>query len=138
MDQWVHGDSYHDDVIHEENGEVILDQKHDFFLGATKKTNNTGELTAIGEALRYIYAEVPEEVVIRYDSMYASVQGIFNGAKNKELIDNIRDLFDKVKKRVSFELIQGTSSTIVLMNWHLKNVKHNLKFVLVILYNIWY
>lgn len=98
-------------VIYEDNGKVILDKDHDSYLGASKMTNNTGELTAIGEALRYIIAKVPDEVCIRYDSVYAanSIQGIFNGLKNKLLIYKIRDLYKEVNERVSFDHIKAHS-----------------------------
>jgi ribonuclease HI len=66
-------------------------------------SNNTAELTAIGEAFRWVSALCLEveagrrpsdfgEVVCRYDSEYAakSVTGEFNGKKNTALIGRVR------------------------------------------------
>ena len=78
-----------------------------YYIGS----NNTAELTAIGEALLWLKdhnydlssssssssAHIP--VYIRFDSEYAakSVLGIYNGDKNKELIVNIRQIYNHVK-----------------------------------------
>lgn len=100
------------EIVHEGFGEVVLNPKHEHYLGATKKTNNTGELTAIGEALRYYSTSgQSDKVTIRYDSMYAakSVQGIFNGEKNKILIQNIRKLYEPIKEKVNFEHVKAHS-----------------------------
>ena len=74
-------------------------------------SNNTAELTAIGEALLWLKdhnydlssfsssSSLPIPVYIRFDSEYAakSVLGIYNGDKNKELIVNIRQIYNHVK-----------------------------------------
>lgn len=88
-------------------------------------SNNTGELTAIGEALKwlnnmYTGGLSPVEsaslgntvdlaslkhypVIINCDSLYAanSVLGIFNGEKNKKLIQYIRNLYKTTKELAS-------------------------------------
>ena len=48
------------------------------YLGASRETNNTGELTAIGELMVWLLEEAPDngeaEVDARYDSKYAADQ----------------------------------------------------------------
>ena len=71
-------------------------------------SNNTAELTAIGEALLWLKdhnydlsssSSLHVPVYIRFDSEYAakSVLGIYNGDKNKDLIVNIRQIYNHVK-----------------------------------------
>ena len=103
-------------------------------------SNNTAELTAIGEALLWCSHHLQasshssvsvrstalssssssstavvdlKRVVIRYDSEYAakSIQGIFNGKKNVELISVIRKHFSAVVRliEVSFVHVKGHS-----------------------------
>ena len=53
-------------------GTVALDRSHTAaFMGATKWSNNTAELTAIGQALLTAAATGLQEVAIFYDSTYA-------------------------------------------------------------------
>ncbi len=60
-------------------GPVILQQSDPVYLGATVHTNNTAELTAIGEACHWLlrvccnerYPHRPKEATICYDSEYA-------------------------------------------------------------------
>jgi ribonuclease HI len=89
-------------------------------------SNNTAELCAIGEALLWCaqYLQSPpsttaamsmKRVVIRYDSEYAakSVQGIFNGKKNVELIAQVRKHYASVLRaveEVSFVHVKGHSN----------------------------
>jgi len=84
-------------------GPVPLTTDSKFYLGAAVGSNNTAELTAIGEALRWLrdfgtVDKFPGKVCIRYDSEYAakSIQGIFNGKKNLLLIQQIRKLYADV------------------------------------------
>lgn len=69
-------------------------------------SNNTAELTAIGEALIWLAHHCREieadrtrcgfgPVVVRYDSDYAakSVMGVYNGKKNVELIGQVRQVY---------------------------------------------
>ena len=56
-------------------GPVITDQTHNDYIGAQNLSNNTGELTAINEALKWIIETKPEpgsHVNISYDSTYAA------------------------------------------------------------------
>ena len=92
---------------------VELDSKSPYYMGAEVKSNNTAELTAIGEALIYVrdYAQnficncsgscscTRHSVSVRYDSEYAalSVKGVYNGVKNKKLYENIRGIYKSVR-----------------------------------------
>jgi ribonuclease HI len=97
-------------------GPVVTDPSDAFHLGAAVCSNNTGELTAIGEALLWLRDGAGEHVrcacaaaaactcrpcavSIRYDSNYAakSVMGEFNGEKNKPLITAIRRVYDALR-----------------------------------------
>jgi len=85
-------------------------------------SNNTGELSAIGETLIWIRdnheaTKQYTDVVIHYDSFYAakSITGEFNGNKNKELYLNIRKIFQQLKVErsnlnISFEHVKGHSN----------------------------
>eukprot|EP00597_Dinobryon_sp_UTEXLB2267_P017622 CAMPEP_0201113684 /NCGR_PEP_ID=MMETSP0812-20130820/77978_1 /ASSEMBLY_ACC=CAM_ASM_000668 /TAXON_ID=98059 /ORGANISM="Dinobryon sp., Strain UTEXLB2267" /LENGTH=225 /DNA_ID=CAMNT_0047377237 /DNA_START=478 /DNA_END=1155 /DNA_ORIENTATION=+ len=103
-------------------GPVVLDEWSPFSLGATVGSNNTGELSAIGETLIWIRdnheaTKQYTDVVIHYDSFYAakSITGEFNGNKNKELYLNIRKIFQQLKVErsnlnISFEHVKGHSN----------------------------
>jgi ribonuclease HI len=100
-------------------GPVVLDRNSKFYMGATVGSNNTAELSAIGEALHYLKG--PEgskrigHVKICYDSEYAarSVRGEWNGDKNVELILHIRNVLREVKsqkgREVFWEKVKGHS-----------------------------
>lgn len=93
-----------------------------------KGSNNTAELTAIGEGLLWILQYIRNQsnpnhskhrhrVIIRYDSEYAanSVLGIFNGKKNVELIQKIRTIYQQVNsavKSISFKHVKGHSGHV--------------------------
>jgi len=106
------------------------------FLGATHGSNNTGELTAVGEALLWLerlYDPVSASfvnhaaetlpkrkfvglpVLINCDSTYAanSVIGVNNGAKNRALIDTIRDVHVRVKDKVTRAVGRAVGSAAV-------------------------
>lgn len=102
------------EVIEELCGPVEIRSSHRNFLGAEVKSNNTAELTAIGESLRYLRDKAQDfvcicdktscscprlRVALRYDSEYAAktVTGEFNGEKNKELYSTIRHIYREVK-----------------------------------------
>ncbi|CAM9484799.1 unnamed protein product, partial [Ectocarpus fasciculatus] len=87
-------------------GPVVIDPSHSDYIGATLGSNNTAELTAIGEALIWLAHHCREieadrtrcgfgPVVVRYDSDYAakSVMGVYNGKKNVELIGQVRQVY---------------------------------------------
>merc|ERR1719473_110177 len=74
------------EIIDRLYGPVCIDKNQQWYLGADYASNNTAELTAIGEALLYArdFCQDAENIVIIYDSEYAgkTIQGKFNGKKN--------------------------------------------------------
>ena len=97
-------------VLAELHGPVVLQPQSPFYLGATVGSNNSAELSAVGEALLWLRdysgsvlgepkpGQAPLSVCVRYDSEYAakSVQGIYNGKKNEALIARIRSIYQEV------------------------------------------
>ena len=92
--------------VEELYGPVELDRNSRYYLRAHVGSNNTAELSAIGEALLWIrdfgrlyYGDA--RVRICYDSVYAanSVMGIFNGEKNTALYLYCRDILADEKAR---------------------------------------
>eukprot|EP00605_Chrysophyceae_sp_TOSAG23-4_P002858 GSChrysophyteH1.ASY1.ANO1.3148.1 assembled CDS len=92
-------------IIHTElYGPVVLDPYSPYSLHAEVGSNNTAELSAVGEALIWIRDRTDvsslrnSEVCICYDSEYAhkSVVGIFNGPKNRSLYMTIRNILSEV------------------------------------------
>jgi ribonuclease HI len=75
-------------------------------LGAIVGSNNTGELSAIGEALLYVRDHVtptPKRLVLMFDSEYAarSVTGEYDGPKNKSLIVKIRQVLQSTIQKLA-------------------------------------
>jgi ribonuclease HI len=102
-----------EDVVVELFGSVALDASSSFYMGAEVGSNNTAELTAIGEALLWVSSYMsdgqrdgsfPSSCVIRYDSEYAakSVLGMFNGVKNRPLILTIRSYLEQARDVLRF------------------------------------
>jgi ribonuclease HI len=98
-------------------GPVCRNVTSPYYLGAEVSSNNTAELSAIGEALIWLRDNGPlgSTAVIRYDSEYAakSVQGIFNGEKNRLLIQNIRAILTMLRSsgyKVFFSHVKGHSA----------------------------
>ena len=113
-------------VLSEMFGTVVLDSSSMYYMGAEVGSNNTAELTAIGEALLWLIENWQgrhasgriDTVVIRYDSEYAaqSIMGVFNGKKNRKIIDTIRAYYARVRSigssigcSVSFVHVKGHS-----------------------------
>jgi ribonuclease HI len=93
-------------------GPVVLDAKSPFFLGATKHSNNTGELSAWGEALLYLQDHgptlQPHDVTVFYDSDYAfkAVTGSHKRAEaNVELVQRIQLLFDELNAQYAIRCV---------------------------------
>jgi ribonuclease HI len=98
---------------------VAVDKSSSSYLGALVGSNNTAEVSAIGEAFRWLInsnasTNPHPRVCIRYDSEYAakSIQGIFNGEKNADLIANVRRLYRQasVGRFIVFEHVKGHSN----------------------------
>ena len=70
--------------------------------GAREKTNNTGGLSAIAEAMLWLLHECPHDghlpALIRYDSKYAAsiLRSIWDPSSNEELMEKTRALVEEV------------------------------------------
>jgi ribonuclease HI len=91
-------------------GPVVTDSNSPFFLGAALHTNNTGELTAFGEAIIWLLSNWKQicasistplkNIVIHSDSNYAinSIIGTESGPSNLQLYSNIRQILREFKE----------------------------------------
>jgi ribonuclease HI len=92
------------------HGPVEVDPASRFFLGATRGSNQTGELCGIAEALLYLQA-LPDSdsggVLILSDSLYAMNQadGHWKLNCNKELILLVQRLLQSVRQRRVVQLV---------------------------------
>ena len=74
-------------------GPVVLNAHSCNWIGAHRATNNTGEISALVEALTWVHQEAPDDfdhdVEIVYDSQHAAAafQGKYNTTKELLLID---------------------------------------------------
>lgn len=85
-------------------GPVITDDTSPLSLGATCGSNNTGELSAMGEALLWLRDEAPDKgtpAVLHYDSEYAAniVLSRNKGHKNVELAKHLQALYTEVQEQ---------------------------------------
>ncbi|CAK0836482.1 unnamed protein product [Prorocentrum cordatum] len=88
---------------------VVLDDASERFLGAEVGSNNTGELSAVCEALLWLrdHEHTGRPAVIFYDSKYAAMitMGVFNAQKNRLLAKVAVDLLKQVEKRRDIRLV---------------------------------
>ncbi|MAK04851.1 MAG: hypothetical protein CMA03_03060 [Euryarchaeota archaeon] len=90
------------EIIHEENGLVITNSNSEDYFGAEVGSNNTGELSAIAHALRWILINTENEIVeICTDSTYAGniASGKWKAKANKELSANVQNLWNEVDSK---------------------------------------
>lgn len=96
-------------------GPVVFDKANPLFLGCTCGTNNTGELSAIGMALRWLVeADVSSlPCTIFYDSKYAAniAQAIWKADKNEDLARTVQGFFRvaKAARSIVFKHVKGHS-----------------------------
>lgn len=89
------------EIFHEFNGRVITDPNESKFIGAEVGSNNTAELTAFAEALRWVLSEGGDsEIVIKTDSQYAGNQatGNWKAKANRELVAHVQALWNEVSQ----------------------------------------
>ena len=89
------------EIFHEFNGRVITDADESKFIGAEVGSNNTAELTAFAEALRWVLSEGGDsEIVIKTDSQYAGNQatGNWKAKANRELVAHVQALWNEVSQ----------------------------------------
>ena len=86
-------------------GPVMTDMWDHRWIGARDHTNNTGELSAIIEAMLWLLQEAPdngsEPVMLRYDSQYAAnlATGRWSPQCNQELVGEARRAVNEVMER---------------------------------------
>ena len=86
-------------------GPVMSNMWDHRWIGARERTNNTGELSAIIEAMLWLLQEAPdngiEPVMLRYDSEYAAklATGRWSPQCNQELVSEARKAVDEVMER---------------------------------------
>ena len=97
-------------------GPVIIKHYDKRFLGAEQGSNNTGELTAICEGLKWLLEQENTETpaAIYYDSKYAAkiATGEYKAESNKYLAAKARTLLRQVmeKRKIRLEHIKGHSN----------------------------
>ena len=87
------------EVIEELSGPVIVSPDEEGFLGAEVGSNNTGELSAMAHALRWLLMEgSTDSVTIRGDSQYALKisTGEWRAKANRELAARVQALWGEV------------------------------------------
>ena len=102
------------DVFFEDSGIVLTDSLSPNYLGAKVGSNNTGELSAMAHALRWLLVEGGnEDVLIRTDSIYAGNQtdGSWKAKANVELVLRVRNLWKEVSelRNVKWEHVKAHS-----------------------------
>jgi len=87
-------------IAAERYGPVVIDPADPTYLGAEVCSNNTGELSALCEALLFLRDEATPagRATVRYDSKYAAniASGAFKAHKNKALAATARSLYSEV------------------------------------------
>ena len=102
------------EILHEFHGRVITNAAENGFIGAEVGSNNTAELTAIAEALRWLLKEGGnEEIIIKTDSQYAGNQavGAWKAKANKILVGHVQELWREVSalREISWEHVRAHS-----------------------------
>ena len=106
-------------VLDEGYGPVVVEEGHPAYIGATRPTNNTGELSAVAELMRALLEEqaMPPESngVIRTDSEIAAaiMTGRAIAKENTQLAGTVRALWQRLRarhgKRVLWRHVKGHS-----------------------------
>jgi len=102
-------------IVAELFGPVVVDSASCFFLGAEVCSNNTGELSAICEALLWLlqHESSGRPAAILYDSDYAAkiTTGRYRAQKNQVLAAKAQSLLMEVrqKRSIRFEHVKGHS-----------------------------
>ena len=101
-------------ILQQAQGPVSLsrwDEEH--YLGARALTNNTGELSAMGNAMKWLLSEIEagrlgdtEEVTITSDSLYAiqMVRGAWKAKSNKLMIWKLKELKKRLGEKMHVRL----------------------------------
>ncbi|HIC50255.1 MAG: hypothetical protein CXX69_04595 [Candidatus Thalassarchaeum betae] len=87
------------DVVFERSGAVVTDEASEGYLGAEVGSNNTAELSAIAQAMRWLLTDGGSHaVVIRGDSQYALNIGsaVWRAKANRDLALSVQALWAEV------------------------------------------
>ena len=92
-------------------GPVVTDPDHILFRGAQVGSNNTGELTAILEAVIHAISENWSAVVVHTDSQWSInvLTGKWNARRHKTLVNYIKQLLKGFPTKVFFHWVKGHS-----------------------------
>jgi len=93
-------------ILTEFYGKVVTEPSDQKYIGADVGSNNTAELTAIAEALRWILKnDIREKIIIKTDSTYAGNQssGLWKAKTNITLVNHVRKLWLEIEKIQSLE-----------------------------------
>ena len=94
-------------LVSQHCGPVVTDQAAAPWLGAVRPSNNTAELTGLGEALRYVLglAVLPPRITLVSDSEYAvdAMLGITRPRKNRALVARIVALWAQAGERLTLQ-----------------------------------
>ena len=90
-------------------GPVVADSDHLLYRGAQVGSNNTGELTAILEALLHVIDHSWEAATIRSDSQWSIkvIKGIWRPSRHKQLVNYIRRLLRDFPVKIHLEWIKA-------------------------------
>ena len=97
-------------------GPVVTDAKSDWYIGAERGTNQTGELCGVVMALLWLieHAFDDDDVVICVDSLYAGnqLEGFWRVNCNKDLIEYGQEVLRQVREKrdVTFIHVKGHST----------------------------
>ena len=105
------------EILHEFNGKVVTNPDDEEFIGAEVGSNNTAELTAFAQALRWVLSEGGDsEIIIKTDSQYAGNQatGTWKAKANRELVAHVQALWNEVLeiRKISWEHVKAHLSLI--------------------------
>ena len=100
-----------DGTWHDAWGPVVTDPDHIAYLGAGVGSNNTGELTAIIEALLYAQEHNANKVHIYTDSQWALnvIKGKWKAKTHKQMVHTAQLLFKTIKPHISW--VKGHQGT---------------------------
>jgi len=90
-------------------GPVVTDQDHNAYRGATVGSNNTGEVTAIVEALLHAHQHAFQQVHIHTDSQWAKnvITGQWRAQRNKQLVGTAKQLTRIKPVKVFFHWVKA-------------------------------
>ena len=102
------------EIHHEFSGKVVTSSADENYIGAEVGSNNTAELTAFAEALRWCLKQGgEEEIIIKTDSQYAGNQatGKWKAKANRELVAHVQKLWKEVceLRKLSWEHVKAHS-----------------------------